>query len=87
MGFWSLFSSCSRKEIVDAVFYLVTKVHLRELECPALCADGLPEFDKVDLSDCLIARRAKRAWCETLYTFERDSSSVVRPGPLYIPES
>lgn len=67
--------SCSRKEIADAVFLLASNQKFifeswNALHCALM---DYREFDKVDLSDCLIARRAKERGCETLYTFERDS--------------
>lgn len=66
---------CSRTEIAAAVFSLASNQKFKFESWNALhCAImDYREFDKVDLSDCLIARRAKESGSQTLYTFENES--------------
>ena len=66
---------CSRIEIAEAVFTLASNQKFKFESWNALhCAlMDYREFSKVDLSDCLIARRAKESGSQTLYTFENQS--------------
>jgi predicted nucleic-acid-binding protein len=66
---------CSRTEIAEAVFALASNQKFKFESWNALhCAlMDYREFSKVDLSDCLIARRAKESGSQTLYTFESQS--------------
>ena len=66
---------CSRIEIAGSVFALASNQKFKFESWNALhCAlMDYREFSKVDLSDCLIARRAKESGSQTLYTFENPS--------------
>lgn len=64
--------ACTRKEIWHSVSVLAGNQKFKFESWSALqCAlMDYREYSQVDLSDCLIARRAKDIGCDSLYTFE-----------------
>ncbi len=67
--------ACTRVEIWQAVSALAGNQKFKFESWSAIqCAlMDYREYPKVDLSDCLIARRAREFVCDTLYTFEGHS--------------
>lgn len=65
---------CSRKEIHTLLQSLAgnTKFHFEDWATFNSALLDYAEHGKVELSDCLIARKAKSAGATTLYTFENE---------------
>lgn len=80
---WVLASvfECSREEIFALLHNLASNIKFRYEDWQALnCALlDYSDYNNVELSDCLIARRANNRGAETLYTFENNKKLGALP--------